>query len=262
MREKGKKKRERGFCLLLLLLAASRKKKLTVRGPRGLGLVELLVEGPVRSQALGRAVVGGAAVAAAAPQADDTLLLLFFFRGSHFEGQLAPVPGTFMPSFSTKANIDVNASFGRRQSGPKTLGSRPNRKGKVLVGTCHVDEENKRRKNDDGNFLLSSSPSAPPSGPPPAPPRTPSLSRACPGGGRRPRPGARWRLSGFPSPGRAAARKAEEEVERVSSPFTVRRFPASPSPAELPRRRRQRRIRRARVPGWCWAPRGAACSRL
>ena len=85
MREKGKKKRERGFCLLLLLLAASRKKKLTVRGPRGLGLVELLVEGPVRSQALGRAVVGGAAVAAAAPQADDTLLLLFFFRGSKEE---------------------------------------------------------------------------------------------------------------------------------------------------------------------------------
>ena len=76
VREKGKKKRERGFCLLLLLLAASRKKKLTVRGPRGLGLVELLVEGPVRSQAFGRAVVGGAAVAAAAPQADDAL---FFF---------------------------------------------------------------------------------------------------------------------------------------------------------------------------------------
>ena len=50
---------------------------LTVRGPRGLGLVELLVEGPVRSQALGRAVVGGAAVAAAAAQADDALMFCF-----------------------------------------------------------------------------------------------------------------------------------------------------------------------------------------
>ena len=35
--------------------------------------MKLLVEGPVRAQALGRAVVGGAAVAAAAAQADDAL---------------------------------------------------------------------------------------------------------------------------------------------------------------------------------------------
>ena len=64
------------FSSLLLFLLF-----LTVRGPRGLGLVELLMEGPVRSQALGRAVVGGAAVAAAAAQADDALKVLRWSRG-------------------------------------------------------------------------------------------------------------------------------------------------------------------------------------
>ena len=51
----------------------------TVCRPRRFRLVELLVEGPLRAQTLGRAVVAGAAVAAAAAQADDALF-------SRFEG--------------------------------------------------------------------------------------------------------------------------------------------------------------------------------
>jgi hypothetical protein len=81
-RKKEGKKREKGEKELMkeqktkrnsFSLFSSLSLSLTVRGPRGLGLVKLLVEGPVRAQALGRAVVGGAAVAAAAAQADDAL---------------------------------------------------------------------------------------------------------------------------------------------------------------------------------------------